>query len=72
MKQITEEQINKAINEAMLNVSKTIHQDFLDNIAKIPDDCKDNPIAYDEICFASAVNKTSVIVLEVLKKLLID
>ena len=32
MKQITEEQINKAVNEVMLNVSKTIHQDLLDNI----------------------------------------
>ena len=49
MKQITEEQINKAVNEVMLNVSKTIHQDFSHNIAKIPDDCKDNPIAYDEM-----------------------
>ena len=72
MKQITEEQINKAVNEVMLNVSKTIHQDFSHNIAKIPDDWKDNPIAYDEICFASAINKTSIIVSEVLKKLLID
>ena len=71
MKQITEEQINEAVNEVMDNVSKTIHQDFLDNIAKIPDDCKDNPIAYDEICFVSAISKTSVIVSEVLKKLLI-
>ena len=72
MHEITKEQIDEAVCEVLSKVSKTVFQDYLDATEYIPDDQKDNPMYYHELCVSVAINKSSEIVSETLKKLLTD
>ena len=56
----------------MLDISKDIHKDFQDKLNEIPDEYKNNPYSYGELCASFAINKASMIISEVLKELLID
>lgn len=72
MKSINNEQIDVVINSVMINISKDIHKDFQDKLEEIPEEYKNNPYLYGELCASFAINKASMIISEVLKELLVD
>ena len=72
MKTITQEQINQAIVDVKNNIAKNIHQDFCEAAEQIPENLKNNPIAYSEVALAIAQRNTIAILESVLNQLLID
>lgn len=71
MKEITKEQIEQVVDKVAIEVTSTSYQDFLNAIEDIPEEFKNNPLAYNEVALAIAQNKTINIVKEVLKQLLV-
>ena len=72
MKPINKNEIDTVVISVMLNISKDIHKDFQDKLDEIPEDYKNNPYLYGELCASFAINKASMVISEVLKALLID
>ena len=72
MKEITEEKIDKIVYEVTHEISETIHKAFLEDVSSLPDDLKNNPIAYDEVAVVVSTSNAASIISETLKRLLID
>ena len=50
MKTINKNEIDTVVNSIMLDISKDIHKDFQDKLNEIPDEYKNNPYSYGELC----------------------
>ena len=72
MKEITKEQINKVIGEETEKITNITHDKFINAINELPEDVKNNPLAYNEIAIAIAQGNAISVMREVLYKLLID
>lgn len=70
MKSFTEEQITAIVNEVATNVNTELHNDFLKATEQIPEDLKNNPLAYTEMAMALSIAKSTTIIKESLCKLL--
>lgn len=72
MKSINNEQIDTVVNSVMINISKNIHKDLENELKEIPEEYKNNPYTYGELCASFAINKAGIVLSEVLKELLVD
>ena len=76
MKQITEEQIIKTVQEVTNEVAKTTAKDFLDALDKqtkeLSEEIKNNPLTYHEFTVAFAQGNSALIIQEVLCRLFCD
>lgn len=76
MKQITEEQIIKTVQEVTNEVAKTTAKDFLEALDKqtkeLSEELKNNPLTYHEFAVTFAQGNSALIIQEVLCRLFCD
>lgn len=72
MKEITKELIDQAIDEACEKLLSCVKDQFIDACEKIPEELKDNPMAYDALAITISQGNAINVMREALYKLLTE
>ena len=69
MKDITKEEIETAVNNAIMKINQDLLNDYVKAVDNLDENTKNNPLAYGVVALSLSKNKTAEIIKETLTEL---